>query len=129
MIRLALAFSAITTVFACADETLSGYGAADRLWVLKELDGAEFTARVTLEFPEEGVLQGKAPCNTFRGAQTVPYPWFKAENIAVTRMACPELEAEGVFFTALSEMTLAEVGGDTLFLSNDAGRKMVFLAE
>ena len=129
MIRLALGFTALTAFFACADETLSGYGAADKLWVLKELDGAAFTARVTLEFPEEGVIQGKAPCNTFRGSQTVPYPWFKAEKIAATRMACPELEAENVFFKALSEMTLAEVGMDTMFLSNDAGRKMVFLAE
>lgn len=129
MMRAALGLSAFTALFSCADETLSGYGAADKLWVLTELDGAEFTAEVTLEFPEEGVLRGKAPCNTFQGTQTVPYPWFKAENIAVTRMACPDLEAEAVFFTALSEMTLAEVGMDTLFLSNDAGRKMVFLAQ
>ncbi|MEL7013948.1 MAG: META domain-containing protein [Pseudomonadota bacterium] len=129
MIRAALGLSVFTAFISCADATLSGYGSADRLWVLKEIDGAAFTARATLEFPEEGVLQGKAPCNTFRGTQTVPYPWFKAENIAATRMACPELEAENAFFTALSEMTLAEVGGDTLLLSNDAGREMVFLAE
>ncbi|MEO0747878.1 MAG: META domain-containing protein [Pseudomonadota bacterium] len=129
MIRAVFGLSAFTALFSCADETLSGYGASDTVWILREIDGAAFTAEVTLEFPEEGVLRGKAPCNGFQGAQSAPYPWFKAENVAATRMACPDLEAETVFFAALQEMTLAEVGIDTLFLSNDAGRKMVFSAQ
>lgn len=129
MIRGALGISALLGLFSCADETLSGYGAADTVWVLQTIDGAAFAARATLIFPEEGVLQGEAPCNTFRGAQTVPYPWFNAGNIAVTRKACPDLDAEQTFFDALQEMTLAEVGPDSLFLSNDDGRKMVFSAE
>ena len=41
-------------------------------------------------------------------------------------MACDSLSAETVFFTALGDMTLAEVVGDTLILSNDKGREMVF---
>ncbi|WP_237096223.1 META domain-containing protein [Nereida sp. MMG025] len=110
------------------DETLSAYGAAGKTWVLTELDGAAFPARATLEFPQAGELAGQAPCNRFFGAQTVPYPWFKAENIAATKMACPDLPAEGQFLTALSEMTLSEVLGDTMILSNDAGREMVFKA-
>ena len=129
MIRMGLSLSAILGLFSCSDETLTGYGAAETQWVLQEIDGAAFDAQAVLEFPEEGVLRGQAPCNTFSGQQTVPYPWFKAENLAVTRLACPDLPAETAFFEALQAMTLAEVGVDTLFLSNDAGRKMVFVAQ
>lgn len=129
MIRTALLFSAIGGLFGCADETLSGYGAADVTWVLAELDGQPFTARATLSFPEEGTITGKAPCNNFHGAQSAPYPWFAVDQIATTRMACPDLDdAEHDFLNALKEMTLAEVAGNTLLLSNDAGRKMVFEA-
>ncbi|MEO0371928.1 MAG: META domain-containing protein [Pseudomonadota bacterium] len=129
MMRMGLGLSAMLGLFSCGDETLSGYGAADTKWVLTEVDGTAFAARAILTFPEEGRIQGQAPCNTFSGAQTVPYPWFKAEGVAVTRMACPDLPAENVFFDALQAMTLAEVGPDTLLLSNDDGRKMVFRAE
>lgn len=128
MMRAGLGLSAMLSLFSCGDETLSGYGAADKTWVLTDMDGAPFEARADLSFPEEGRIQGQAPCNTFTGAQTVPYPWFKAEGIAVTRIACPDLDAESRFFEALQAMTLAEVGTDTLFLSNDDGRKMVFRA-
>ncbi len=129
MIRASLGLSALLGLFSCSDETLTGYGAAETQWVLQEIDGAAFEAEAVLVFPEEGTLQGQAPCNSFQGQQTVPYPWFKAENIAVTRKACPELEAETRFFEALQAMTLAEVGVDTLFLSNEDGRKMVFSAK
>ncbi|MEL7254460.1 MAG: META domain-containing protein [Pseudomonadota bacterium] len=127
--RAGVGLTAMLGLFSCGDETLSGYGASDVTWVLTEIDSAAFEARAELTFPEEGRIQGQAPCNSFSGAQTVPYPWFKAEEIAVTRMACPDLPAETAFFDALQAMTLAEVGGDTLFLSNDDGRKMVFRAE
>ena len=43
-------------------------------------------------------------------------------------MVCPELEVEGAFFAALEDKSLAEVVGDTLILTNDAGHRMVFEA-
>jgi len=52
-----------------------------------------------------------------------------ASQIGATKMACPDLAAENLFFAALAEMTLSEVLGDTLLLSNDKGREMVFKAE
>lgn len=116
-------------LMACqSDESLAAYGAADKTWVLIELDGTPFTARATLTFPEAGKLAGQAPCNRYFGAQTVPYPWFKAEGVGSTKMACPDLDAESTYFKALSEMTLSEVLGDTMILSNDDGREMVFKA-
>ena len=111
------------------DETLTGYGAAENLWLLQSIDGQPYTARATLEFPEAGTIAGQAPCNRFSGAQSAPYPWFSAERIAVTKMACPELQDETLFLRALAEMTLVEVAGDTLLLTNDTGREMVFRAQ
>ena len=110
------------------DETLTGYGAADRLWVLETLDGATFDARAELQFPEKGKITGRAPCNNFFGEQTAPYPWFEAGPIGATRMTCPDMAAETAFLQALAAMTLAEVAADTLILSTEDGREMVFRA-
>ena len=108
------------------DETVAGYGAADRVWVLEELDGTPFAARATLLFPETGKIAGEAPCNRYSGVMTAPYPWFGATQVVSTKMACPDLDAETKFFNALSDMTLSEVLGNVMILSNDAGREMVF---
>lgn len=110
------------------DETVAAYGGADRSWTLVELDGVAFSARATLTFPERGRIAGIAPCNTYTGIMSAPYPWFDAEGVAVTRKTCPELGAEAAFFTALSEVSQSEVAGETMILRNDAGRVMVFTA-
>jgi len=112
----------------CKDETVSGHGGATALWHLVSLDGAPFEARATLAFPEKSTIAGESPCNRYSARQSVPYPWFRAEHIVTTRRACPELAEEQRFLRALAEMTLAEVAGDTLLLSNVAGREMVFRA-
>ena len=96
---------------------------------LQSIDGVDFAARATIAFPEEGRVTGDAPCNAWSADQGVPYPWFELGPIAVTRRACLALAEETLFFEALGQMTLAEVQGATLILTNDAGREMVFLAE
>ncbi|MFB9151465.1 META domain-containing protein [Roseovarius ramblicola] len=126
--RFALVLVAMSLLGYCKDETVSGHGGATATWVLRSIDGAAFPARATLTFPEEGRLAGEAPCNRYSGQQTVPYPWFSAGHIIGTKRACPDLDAETRYFRALGDMTLAEIAGDTLILSNDAGREMVFRA-
>lgn len=111
---------------ACKDETISGYADAGAVWSLVELDGTAFPASATLSFPEKGRIAGQAPCNTYSGTQTAPYPWFETGPILSTKRACPDLNAETAFFAALSVMSIAEVSGGTLILSNEAGREMVF---
>lgn len=112
---------------ACAaDETISGYAGVGSAWQLTALDGAPWTASGTLEFPEAGRIAGQAPCNRYFATQTAPYPWFDSGPVGASRMACPDLDAETDFFAALEAMTLSEVTGNTLILSNDAGREMVF---
>ncbi|WP_417727060.1 META domain-containing protein [Roseovarius sp.] len=126
--RLALAVMALSMLGYCKDETVTGHGGADVIWRLKSIDGVAFAAQATLSLPDEGALTGTAPCNSYSGRQTAPYPWFSAEAVTVTKRACPELEAEARYLRALSDMTLVEVMGDILILSNDAGREMVFHA-
>ena len=111
-----------------ADETLTGYGAADQTWTLQSIDGAAFTARADITFPSEGTIAGHAPCNSYGAQQTAPYPWFSASALRATRAACPELALEQAFFAALADMTLAEVSGGVMILSNSEGREMVFKA-
>lgn len=125
--RYLAAFLIPLALAACkADETISGYTDSDAIWTLVELDGEPFTAIAAISFPSEGKVFGQAPCNTFGSTQTVPLPWFKLGPIVSTKMACPSLAAEQVFFEALSTMTLAEVLTNTLILSTENGREMVF---
>ncbi|MFU8836430.1 META domain-containing protein [Roseovarius autotrophicus] len=125
--RTLLLLSAMAALGYCKDETVAGHGGADLAWHLTSIDGTPFIARATMRFPEEGAIAGEAPCNRFTARQTVPYPWFHAEEIATTtRLACPDLEAETEFLHALAEMTLVEVTGPVLILSTEDGREMIF---
>ncbi len=107
-------------------KTISGYADRSAVFRLAEVDGVTFSASATISFPEEGRIAGQAPCNTYSASQSAPYPWFAPGPIAATRRACADLDAETVFFEALAEMTLVEALGDTLLLTNEAGREMVF---
>ena len=115
-------------LLSCADETVSGYADSDAVYSLTEFDGAAFSSTATITFPEAGRVAGEAPCNLWSATQSAPYPWIELGPIAATRRACPDLEAETMFFEALGAMTIAEVSGDVLILSNDGGRSMVFQA-
>ena len=120
---------AIGLLAACqTDETVSGFVADTGEFTLQSIDGTPFAARATLNVAEKGKISGQAPCNRYFGAQTAPYPWFAVDGIASTKMGCADLTAEDVFLRALSDMTIVEVSGPTLILSNDAGREMVFQA-
>ncbi len=113
----------------CTDETVSGYADPAATYRLVEIAGLEFTARATITFPNEGQIAGEAPCNRWAATQSVPYPWFEVGPIMATKRACLDLKSETEFLTTLAEMTLVEVQGPVLILSDDDGREMVFEAE
>jgi heat shock protein HslJ len=120
---------AVLLAAACqADETVTAYTDGTRVFTLQSIDGIPFGATATIDLSEAGKITGQAPCNRYFAAQSAPYPWFMAGPIGSTRMACPDLVSETTFFTALELMTLAEVVGDTLILSNDTKSEMVFQA-
>jgi heat shock protein HslJ len=123
-------FAALFLLAGCVgDESVANYGASGKIWVLNEINGAPFNARATLVFDDGGNLSGQAPCNSFSTEQTAPYPWFGIGPVRATKRACPELADEAAFFAALQSMTLSEVSGPVLVLSNDAKESMVFKAE
>jgi heat shock protein HslJ len=121
--------AALITVASDNDTSLRVYAGADSTWVLTELRGEPVAARATMQFPEAGVIAGQAPCNRYRAALLVPYPWFDSGPVAATRMACPDLAAEKAFFQALEAATLSEIRDDTLILSDDDTVLMVFKAD
>ena len=126
LLTLVLLLIALT---ACRkDETVRAYGGGDRTWTLKFLNDAPFPATATLTFPKEREISGQGPCNRYFGALTVPYPWFDTGPIGSTRRACPDLEVETIFLQALEAVTLSEVLGDVMILSNTEGLEMVFNA-
>jgi heat shock protein HslJ len=90
------------------------------------MNGAPFTARATIEFPEEGRIAGDGPCNRYVATQTVPYPWFSLTAIGATKRGCDDLAAETAFFTTLAAMTIAEVIGPVVKLRNLDGQSLVF---
>jgi len=125
MLRLMLILPIVLS--ACPkDESVSGYADATAVYRLEEMNGAVFEARATVSFPEAGRVQGEGPCNRYSATQSVPYPWIKIESIRATKRACPEMAEEAVFLEGLTQMTLAEVSGPVLILSNDDGAEMVF---
>lgn len=123
---LPLALLALT---ACEpDEGISKFADADQTYVLQTLNDVPFAAYATISF-SPGHVAGTGPCNAFSTTQTAPYPWFDIGPILTTRMACPDLEAETVFFATLDRVTQSEVLEGTIILSNTDGDEMVFQAE
>nr|WP_170541987.1 META domain-containing protein [Ruegeria arenilitoris] len=128
MLRLSLILPALALLQCDRDESVAAYGAADRTWVLQEVNGQPYEASALLRFPEDGKIAGNAPCNSYSGTLNAPYPWFEITDLTATRAACAGLEAEGFYFAALLAMTQSEVSGDVLILRNEEGLEMVFKA-
>ncbi len=126
--RITLSIIAMSALTACgvSDETISGYADQTAIYELSALQDDPAPFRASITFPEQGRVAGAGPCNLFAAEQISPYPWFELGPIAATRRACPDLDAEQQYFELLSAMTLAEVNGDVLILSNEAGQEMVF---
>lgn len=110
-------------------ETLASYGASGETWVLQEIDGAPFPATATLVFGFGGTISGEAPCNSYRGKNKTPYPWFDVEELAATRKVCPDLLAETKYLDTLPQMTESEVLGDIMILRNGSSQEMLFKAD
>ena len=124
---LAIAIAVALASGPASDETLAAYAEDGTVYALHELGGAPFEAEATIGF-SEGMAGGRAPCNSWRAELAVPYPWFELGPVAATRAVCPDFAEERRFFEALGAMTLAEVAGPVLILSDGAGREMVFRA-
>lgn len=126
MIRLSLFIPLLLNACWSQDETLAGYAGTGSRWQLAEIGGGPAPMTAEISFFEAERLRGHGPCNSFTAAITAPYPWFDLGPIEGTKRACPELAQERAFLKALTSMTLAEVQGETLILSDEDNRLIVF---
>lgn len=104
-------------------------------WKLIELTGkpvvaSEGSNEVVLTFNgAEKMIYGKAPCNNFFAS----YSLFKEANnieigpIGATRMACPDMELEMQFTTALSKVVRVKIEGGKLLMLDAEGELMALL--
>ena len=96
------------------------------IWTLAEISGAAFAASATLTFAEDGKIVGRAPCNRY-GAQLLDGgTTFEVGPIMATKMACPDLPAETLFFGTLVQMSTSEMREGLLILRGADGAEMVF---
>lgn len=95
-------------------------------WQLVGFAGGTLPPRVTMDLREAGRATGQAPCNRWFGAVEGTLPEFRIGQAGATRMACPDLEAEGAFLTALGQITAAALEGDKLILTGADGARMEF---
>lgn len=107
---------------------LSAFPAADTVWQVTALDDAPFAARGTVQFSDEGRIGGQAPCNTYSGGLEGTPEAFVVGALAVTRMICPDDEAETLFFDALNAMTVLAEGPDGTLILTDGGNRQMVLA-
>jgi heat shock protein HslJ len=127
MFRLILAIP--LALSACQkDESVSGFVNPDQEFQLVEIDGKPFSARATIQFPENGQVTGHGPCNRYGTEQSAPYPWLELGGIRATRMDCPDIGLESEYFKTLGTMSQIEALDDTLILRDETGGEMVFTA-
>lgn len=131
--------------FLCAAASVVFAGAAladepteviqDKIWVATVVNDQAFPFRAWAKFEqnekEELVVSGEAPCNAFNGPFFVGSTMggaFQAGPLAVTRRACPAMEAEQLFLQVFTEAHGAEIREGKLRLDGEQGTMMIFEA-
>lgn len=89
-------------------------------WQLTEVVNSAFKndvlSRVSMNFDDQGRLSGQAPCNRFFADYTASDNSVHLDKIGATKMACPFLKEEQVFFTQLAKVDNYEIKQTSLLL-------------
>ncbi len=112
------------TLAACVSPALSDEIAGVD-WHLVGLEGQEIAWNASLRLDGDKVT-GKAPCNRYFGTNAATLPAISFGGMGATRMACPDLAAETVYFEAMQAMQRAELDQGHLYLIGPEGRIMEF---
>lgn len=95
-------------------------------WQLVEMNGA-VEPFVTLTFDDQGRVSGNGGCNRYGGGYSTEGDSIRFTNLFSTMMACPHLEVERAFFTALGSASTFELRDDSLIIRyGAAGEALVF---
>lgn len=116
----AMAFAVMSTAALAADFP---YGN----WAVAEVSGAPAKASQTMTFLEDGSVSGEGGCNSFGGMYEAQGQDLAFMNVFSTQMACPDLEAEGRFFAALTAVSTWDMDGSELLLLNGDGATVLEL--
>lgn len=122
--RLAPILSALVLA-ACVTPALSNDEIAGVDWHLVGFEGQEVAWEASLRFDGDKVAS-KAPCNRWFATNAAALPAVSIQSIGATKMACPDLAAESVFFEAMQAMQRAELDQGHLYLIGPEGRIMEF---
>ncbi|WP_333818035.1 META domain-containing protein [Tabrizicola sp.] len=123
--RLPLLLCAALSLAACVSPAMSGADIEGVDWRLVGMEGQKVGWSASIRFEGEKV-GGKAPCNSWFGKNAADLPAVSIGMIGATRMACPDLTAETLYFEALKAMQRAELDQGHLFLIGPEGRVMEF---
>ncbi len=89
-------------------------------WQLTEVVNSAFKndvlSRVSMNFDDQGRLSGQAPCNRFFADYALSNDSLSLDKIGATKMACPFLKEEQVFFTQLAKVDNFEIKQNILLL-------------
>lgn len=110
-----------------AENIVSPFSQLDQVWQLSTLSGVAFDKNATLIFGSEGSVAGSATCNRFTGRADWSSTSLSIGPLAMTRMACPDMDQERVVMQALSAVRSGGIIDDTLVLTLSDGSSMVYL--
>lgn len=95
-------------------------------WLLRQAGNQPLTASPDKEIylqlnAAEERAEGQAGCNRFRGSFTLPAAGeLRFGPLLATKMACPDLNTETAFLTALNNARRYRISADTLYLHGES---------
>ncbi|MEG1864665.1 MAG: META domain-containing protein [Alistipes sp.] len=96
------------------------------VWKLSQMEGIPTEAitmeddAFTLQFSAADLMvAGRTNCNRFFGKYELKGKEIDFEDMGMTRMACPEMQYEGMFVKMLDEADRYKIHGEELTLSDD----------
>ena len=95
-------------------------------WVPREIAGKRISVPANTREPflllrADGTAEGNGSCNRFRGTFFSETPGeLRFSPLMNTRMACPAIDTENAFISALGQSSTYRISGDTLRLFSAA---------
>lgn len=96
-------------------------------WAVVEVSSSPATIEQTMTFLEDGSVSGEGGCNSFGGMYEAKGHALALMNVFSTQMACPDLDAEGAFFAAMTSVAAWAAEDGSLLLLDAAGETAIKL--
>jgi len=121
-----------TTIYEGCGSYITDYRLHD-IWVLEEMKGApiskeDFSGRDVPNMEiniNNNLFTGFSGCNQMRGSFYYEHDVLRFTQIASTQMACPSMDKETEFLTALQASTTYQVENNRLYLSNPSEENLL----